>query len=319
MQNKIERFTPNSRHILNLAQEEAKRLQHSEIGTHHILLGMIRSDYGVAGQVLRDLGLEISHVREAVERYALREESLFQQIIRRLKMGFMRNSKYLDLSPQSKQFIGLAVKKAENMGHHEVGTEHLLLGLVQQKRSIALDILKRFGISSRVIRTQTIQALNDPLIQTTETKVINQPSSFNKMERFTEKSKHVMYFAQEEAKRLQQNPIDTQHLLIGLIREKDSVASRVLREMNATADRIIELSPQLSNNADNKSLELAPDTKKVLELAVDEARLMEHKFIGTEHLLLGLIRHEKSVAFDILRQLDILPENIRLQINRYIR
>jgi|GEM_PF-3758182 len=315
MENKIERFTPNSRLILSLAEEEAKRLQHTTIGTQHILLGIIRSEYGVAGHVLRDLGLELSHVRDAV-RFSSQEKSqqnFFQQILNRFNQ---KAPTEIDLSPQVKKLLELAVNKARRMGDHHIRTEHLLLGLVQHEECKALDILKRFGISTRVIRSQTIKLLKEIPDQTTRT---DQPPPFyNKMERFTEKSHHVLQLAQEEAQRLQHSSIDTQHILIGLIYEDDGVASRVLRDLKVDLDHIIEIGEQLSPEYGDKPLEIAPDTKKILELAIDESRRMEHIFIGTEHLLLGLVRHEESIAFNILRQLDISPEDIRRRIKTYI-
>jgi ATP-dependent Clp protease ATP-binding subunit ClpA len=321
MENKIDRFTPNARYILSLSEKEAERLQQTTIGTPHILLAMIRSEYGVAGIVLRELGLELNHVRETVRLSAQEkpQQNFFNQVIQQFAKVKtpppQENSKPIELSPQVKQLLEIAVNKARRMGDHHIGTEHLLLGIAQHKECKALIILDRFGISTRVIRSKTTKFLKDHPNLSSQS---DQPNPYNKIEHFTEKSRHALYFAQEEVKRLQHNSIDTQHILIGLMRVTESIASRVLQEMNVTEDQIVELCPQLSKDIDNKSLEISADTKTVLELAIAEAHRMEQVFIGTEHLLLGLTQHEKSIAFEILRQLDVSPEDIRSKIKNYI-
>ena len=126
----------------------------------------------------------------------------------------------------------------------------------------------------------------------------------NKMERFTQRARRVLSLAQEEAERFQHNYIGTEHLLLGLIREEGGVAGRVLRELGLDQRRVEELVERMtraSARATTIAPELSPGTKRVLELAVDEARRMGHHYIGTEHLLLGLVRLPEGVAIDILR------------------
>ena len=124
--------------MLSLAQEEADRLQHHQIGTEHLLLGLMREDGGVAGRVLRDLGLDLRRVEELVSRLSTADERT--------------TSSQLDLSPGTKKVLELAVDVARRMGHHYIGTEHLLLGLVRQQEGIALDVLRRLGVSPEEVR-----------------------------------------------------------------------------------------------------------------------------------------------------------------------
>jgi ATP-dependent Clp protease ATP-binding subunit ClpC len=115
--------------------------------------------------------------------------------------------------------------------------------------------------------------------------------------------------------------IGTEHLLLGLMREEGGVAGRVLRELGLEADRVQEVIERLAGSGQHRGgkLDLSPGTQQVLEYAVDEARRMEHHYIGTEHLLLGLVRHGEGVAMDVLRKLGVTAEQIRRQTRRVLQ
>jgi ATP-dependent Clp protease ATP-binding subunit ClpC len=147
----MERFTQRARRVLSLAQEEAERLQHNYIGTEHLLLGLMREEGGVAGRVLRDLGLEQRRVEELVERMT--------------RATTRTGATQLDLSPGTKRVLELAVDEARRMGHHYIGTEHLLLGLVRQSEGVAIDVLKRLGVSPDEVRRQTRRVLQESPVQ----------------------------------------------------------------------------------------------------------------------------------------------------------
>lgn len=154
MPNKMERFTQRARRVLSLAQEEAERLQHHQIGTEHLLLGLMREEGGVAGRVLRDLGLDLRRVEELVTRLSTSENK--------------SSNTQLDLSPGTKKVLELAVDEARRMGHHYIGTEHLLLGLVRQQEGIALDVLRRLGVSPEEVRRQTRKVLQESPVQSAQ-------------------------------------------------------------------------------------------------------------------------------------------------------
>ena len=138
-------------------------------------------------------------------------------------------------------------------------------------------------------------------------------------ERFTERARQVVVLAQEEARSLKHNYIGTEHLLLGLLREEEGVAARVLdglevsvEEVRAAVVRIVgsgEESPQ-------GQIPFTPRAKKVLELALREALSLGHNYIGTEHILLGLVREDEGVAARILLDLDAEPEKIRGEVMR---
>ena len=151
MPNKMERFTQRARRVLSLAQEEAERLQHGQISTEHLLLGLMREEGGVAGRVLRELGLDQRRVEELV--------------VRLTDSGSRASTGALDLSPGTKKVLELAVDEARRMGHHYIGTEHLLLGLVRQQDGVAIDVLRRLGISPEEVRRQTRRVLSESPVQ----------------------------------------------------------------------------------------------------------------------------------------------------------
>jgi ATP-dependent Clp protease ATP-binding subunit ClpC len=143
----MQRFTQRARRVLSLAQEEAERMQHSYIGTEHLLLGLMREEGGVAGRVLRELGVEPQQVEELVER--------------KTRAGQRAPFSKLDLSPGTKKVLELAVDEARRLGHHYIGTEHLLLALVSHNEGIAIDILAALQITPDQIRKQTHRMLQD--------------------------------------------------------------------------------------------------------------------------------------------------------------
>lgn len=151
MPNKMERFTQRARRVLSLAQEEAERLQHGLIGTEHLLLGLMREEGGVAGRVLRDLGLEARRVEDLVNRLT--------------DPGNRTTAGNPDLSEGTKKVLELAVDEARRMGHHYIGTEHLLLGLVRQQDGIAIEVLRRLGVSPEEVRRQTRRVLSESPVQ----------------------------------------------------------------------------------------------------------------------------------------------------------
>ena len=142
-----ERFTQRARRVLSLAQEEAEKLNHSYIGSEHVLIGLLREEGGVAGRVLRELGLEEARVQAMVERLS--------------GVGTRTPFTKIELSPSTKRILELAVDEARRMGQHYISTEHLLLALVRQNESVAMDVLRKFGISAEQIRRQTRRALKE--------------------------------------------------------------------------------------------------------------------------------------------------------------
>lgn len=143
-------------------------------------------------------------------------------------------------------------------------------------------------------------------------------------EKFTERGRKVIIYAREEAEKRQNDYLGTEHLLLGLLREEDSLPMVILKKMGLSADELrMEVERNLptgSNILTFGDIPFTPRAKKVLELAVEEARLLGHSYIGSEHLLIGLIREEAGIAGKILRSLGANLLGVRqLAINLSIR
>ena len=145
MADKMERFTQRARKVLTLAHQEAERLHHNYIGTEHLLLGLILEEGGVAGRVLRDLGLETARVKDMVERLA----------------GVGRHTGgRIELAPATEQVLSMAIDEARRMGHHYIGTEHLLLGMIRQGEGVGIEVLRNLGLTPEQVRRQTRRILD---------------------------------------------------------------------------------------------------------------------------------------------------------------
>ncbi len=149
-----ERFTQRARRVLSLAQEEAERLNHSYIGSEHVLVGLIREEGGVAGRVLRELGLDEQRTQAMVERLS--------------GVGTRTPFTKIELSPSTKRILELAVDEARRMGQHYISTEHLLLGMVRQNEGVAMDVMRKFGISAEQVRRQTRRMLKESPVSSGE-------------------------------------------------------------------------------------------------------------------------------------------------------
>src|SRR5215211_218157 len=133
----------------------------------------------------------------------------------------------------------------------------------------------------------------------------------DKFDKFTERARKVLTLAQEEAQRFNHNYIGTEHLLLGLVREGDGVAARVLSNMGVRLPEVrtkMEFIIGCGESMTMGEVGLTPRAKKVIELAVDEARQLKHPRIETEHLLLGLVREGEGIAAGVLHGLGIRPD-----------
>src|ERR1051326_4059885 len=136
-------------------------------------------------------------------------------------------------------------------------------------------------------------------------------------QRFTERARRVVFFAQEEAARLGENYVGTEHLLLGLCRENDTVAARILDRIGVPLGRIrsdIERQIAPGQGTPGQDMQLTPRSKRVIDLAYEEARQLNNNYIGTEHLLLGLIAEGDGLAARILVKLSADLERTRREV-----
>lgn len=138
------RFTERAQKVLALSQEEAVRLGHNNIGTEHILLGLVREGDGIAAKALQSLGLEISQIQEEVEKLIGVGKQPMQSI---------------HYTPRAKKVVELSQDEARKLGHSYVGTEHILLGLIREGEGVAARVLNNLGVSLNKARQQVLQLL----------------------------------------------------------------------------------------------------------------------------------------------------------------
>jgi ATP-dependent Clp protease ATP-binding subunit ClpC len=141
----FERFTDRARRVIVLAQAEARTLDHDYVGTEHILLGLIHEGGGVAAGALESLGISLDTVRQQVE-----------EIIGR---GHQAPSGHIPFTPQAKKVLHLALQESSDLGHHYIGTEHILLGLGREGDGVAAQVLANLGADLTQVRQQVITLL----------------------------------------------------------------------------------------------------------------------------------------------------------------
>ena len=144
----LQRFTQRARRVLSTAQTEAERLNQSLIFPEHMLLGLVLDDGGVAYDVLHDLGIDSNQMKIIVDRLSAGRNETTQ-------------AGKLLLSPSTEHTLKQAVSEAQKLGHHYIGTEHILLSLVREEKGIVTEVLKKLGISPEQVRRHTRRILKE--------------------------------------------------------------------------------------------------------------------------------------------------------------
>ncbi|RCJ14586.1 hypothetical protein A6S26_10760 [Nostoc sp. ATCC 43529] len=289
-----ERFTEKAIKTIMLAQEEARRLGHNFVGTEQILLGLIGEGTGIAAKVLRSLGVKLKNARIEIEKIIGRGS------------GFVAAE--IPFTPRAKRVLELSLKEARQLEHNYIGTEHLLLGLIREGEGVAVRVLENLRVSLPSVRAQIILMLKE----TTE-----EVSSLPGFEYFTDKTIKVIILAQEEARRLKDDFVGPEQILLGVIQEGTGVAAEVLKSMGVnfkdTQFEVEKLVGQSFNSVPVKLL-FTPKAKQVLEMSLREAQKLGHNYIGTEHLLLGLTSGGENGAVKLLEILNINIAKMRTKV-----
>jgi ATP-dependent Clp protease ATP-binding subunit ClpA len=243
----------------------------------------------------------------------------------------------IGLTPRAKTVLKLAEDEARRLNHDYVGTEHILLGLVREGEGIAAGVLESLGVNLEKVRRETLHVLDvrdvqgqAPRAAPAQVRVTDgMPPVFagrasaegGRFDKFTERARKVLDLAQEEAQRFNHNCIGTEHLLLGLVRVGEGTAERVLANLDIELRSVRAAVERETGRGDRivlGEIGLTPRAKKVIELAVDEARRLNHHYIGTEHLLLGLMREGEGVAAQVLNELGVNLEMVRTQTMRVL-
>ncbi len=307
----FERFTEKANKVMVLAWEEANRLGHNYVGTELILLGLIGEGTGVAAKVLKSRGVNLRDARIEVEKIIGRGS------------GFVAVD--IPFTPRAKRVLELSLEEARQLGHNYIGTEHLLLGLIGEGTGVGARVLENLGVDLSKVRTQVIRMLGETAevsAGSSRAQGRNQTLTFEVFgSNLTQMAIKVMMLAQEEARRLGHNFVGTEQILLGLIGEGTGVAAKVLKSMGVNLkDARIEVEKIIGRGSGFVAVEIpfTPRAKRVLELSLEEARQLGHNYIGTEHLLLGLIREGEGVAARVLENLGVDLSKVRTQVIRML-
>jgi ATP-dependent Clp protease ATP-binding subunit ClpA len=309
----LDRFDHRAKRVLALSQDEAIRFNHNYIGPEHLVLGLSREGEGIAARALEALGVTLSKLRSTVEKVIGRGDST-------------SSPKEITLSPHTKRVFEFAIEEADKLGRRDVGTEHLLLGLVRHSGHLSGGVLEAAGVSLESVRAKVIELISEPTPDAAPPPSAAQGASAfaafaGPFERFNDRAKKVLAFAQEEAIRLKHNYIGTEHLLLGLVREGESVAAKVLNALGVELSKVrtaVEfiIGPGDAANMPSSPSEItiSPRAKTVIEFAMDEARKLNHRHVGPEHLLLGLVREGQGIASGVIESLGVTLEKVRQQV-----
>jgi ATP-dependent Clp protease ATP-binding subunit ClpA len=325
-------LTPRAQEVLSLAQKEAQRFRHNFIGTEHLLLGLIALGKGVAVNVLQKMGLDLETVRNEIE----------QQIGMGPEQKIIGSIPY---TPRVRKVLALADKERKALNHTYLGTEHLLLGILREGDGVAARVLKNLDVNIEQTRQEILRELDPnfeppvdevenpdktdvsfhvtempkPSGPPTETSPDQPPrDSHEQMSNFTPRAQEALALAREQADHFNHNFVGTEHLLLGLIALRQGTAVSVLRKMGIDLESVrAEVVRHVGTGPDQKmigNIPYTPRVKKILALAAKEAKALNHSYVGTEHMLLGLLREGDGVGARVLKNFNVDLEKTRQEV-----
>lgn len=285
----FERFTDRARRAVWMAQEEARDHHHDWIGPEHMLLGLVREGENPGTEFLASIGAPAAGIRERVERTLTR--------------GTSTPSGHIPFTSAAKQVLADALAESTGLGMNYIGPEHLVLGLLREPDGIATRVLGAYGLGLEAVREQ-----------------VRKPAASGSefFERFTDRARRALVEGQEAARKLNHHHLGTEHILLGLF-PAEGIAATALHTLGITHDAVRERlirSIGFGTKPPTGYIPFTPRAKKALELALRDALTLGHHYIGTEHLLLGLMREGEGDGAKLLSafatQQQVRDEVIRL-------
>ncbi len=290
-----ERFTDTARRAVVRSQEEARRLQHDYIGTEHLLLGVVAEATAPATRVLATVGITGDAVR--------------LQVQRSVPAGTAVVAGHIPFSASTKKALELSLREALLLSHNYIGTEHLLLGLTREDNGAGGLALRSLGADLESLRAgvRNLGALSAPPAAPAASpapaaSAAPAATTDYRFETYTDRARRAVVSAQEEARGLNHNYIGGEHLLLGLLMT-EGAAALALESLGVSYEwahgRIMEVVGP-GTETPTGHIPFTSRAKKVMELALREAATLDHRYIGVEHLLLGLMREGEGVAVQLL-------------------
>lgn len=321
MPNKMERFTHSARQTLSYAQEEAEQFNHEEISTDHLLLGALRAEGSLAYRILAVLGIELEPLREMVKKYN----------------KTIREDEQLDLSATVKKTLEEAVNEARTLGHHYIGTEHLLLGIATLSESRAKDMLRRNDVRVEDIRKQVfkrllqqseeVQATKEPPTEATDPKRVmldwTAPTEYtfygNQSMPTTKYVGQLITQAEQLRAKHQHRAILPEHLVVGML-AANGLGRMVLDSFSITGELCEEIIIEMladflitDGDPDAYANQLAPEAEAILQDALNVQNDYNHQLTNTAHVLMALLRNPTPAINRILAQHSV---TVGMMMNR---
>jgi ATP-dependent Clp protease ATP-binding subunit ClpA len=306
-------LAPPMKRVVELAIDEARKLGHSHVGTEHLLLGIVRqSEKSIAAALLGSLGVDLEKVRD--------------QVIATLGQPHPEIGTRAPIPPQprgpfagpfdrfsdrAKRVLALAQDEAIRFNHNYIGSEHLLVGLIREEEGVAARALRTLGVELDKARTALGFIIGRGDSTTSPSEITLSP-----------RTKKIIELAIDEAGKLGSIHVRTEHLLLGLAREGEGIASGILESLGITMAKVrhaviqtLGATPAGSSKqkSDRQYGAASHSARQVFLLAEEEAGAMRHNWLGTEHLLLGLLRMEPS-SNSVLTDLGVTLERARADV-----
>ena len=288
-------LTPRAKKVIELAVDEARRLNHHYIGTEHLLLGLVREGEGIAAGVLQSLGVNLEKVRT-------------QTILVLSQSGAAQNIKVPQLMIE-------LLKEAQNMLASVMQEKEQALKLKEFERAAELGKREK-NLRDSISKLETIWHLQPRFAyrhySQSEIEIVEDDT----LDIFTVQLLRVLSRSQEEAQHFQHNYIGTEHLLLALLDESKGVAAEVLSNLEIDTNEVHETIEGIIDSGDHipsDEIAFTPRAKKAIELAKDEAQSMKHHYVGLEHLLLGIVREGEGIAAGVLERMGVTMEKVRTE------
>ena len=314
----FERYSEKARRAIFFARYEAGRFGAAQIGTEHLLLGIARDNWGVLARFLSG---------------ETTPEWFASQIEAGTPLGAsIPTSVDLPLSDPLKRVLNNAKEESDRLGHKHIGTEHLFLGLLHEEDCLATKMLRERGAEIEAIRTRLAEdgepaaekgagggggvhraarGLRGRLASYLSSDAGLQMAGFHL---YTERARRAIFFARYESSKLGHDVIESEHLLLGILRELERDRLRFLPvaiSIESVREEIKKRGRAGKVEQARADLPLSDESKRALAYAAEEAGAMRQPQIGPGHLLLGLLREENCLAAKMLRERGADPKQIR--------
>jgi ATP-dependent Clp protease ATP-binding subunit ClpA len=301
----FERFTDRARNVMAIANAEAQRLNHKEIDSYHILLGLVKEGSGVGATVLKNIDVDIKKLRLEIEKLVKSGPGM-------VTMG------QLPCTPRAKKVIEFAIEEAKSLNHKYLATEHLWLGLLRDTDSVAVKALMNLGVNCEHVRNEILKLLDKVVV------AFGEKCDKATILGFSDRAREILSLARQEAQHFNHESIDTEHILLGFIKEGSGVGMTVLKNLNVDINKlrrdVEKLMIKGSDMVAKDKLQIEPRAKKVIEYAVEGAKSLNRNYIGSEHILLGLMYETKgSISAQALKNHGLQYEQVRNEILKVLR